>query len=231
MNNFFQDILFDQEIRTGAADVQTVLLVLALAFCLGHIVSWIYMGTHSGLSYSQTFTASLTLIPVLVALVMMLMSGNIYVAFGLMAVFAIVRFRNVLKDTRDTSFILWSIITGMAVGTMKFGIAISGCLFIALVAIYLRLSSLGARQRYDVVLSLHLAGDASAVTSIQPVLKRHSSRIQLASQRSLAENMLDLSYRLLLRDPARSNELLDELESTSGVAHVSLYHREDESEM
>jgi hypothetical protein len=34
-----------------------------------------------------------------------------------------------------------------------------------------------------------------------------------------------------MRDPARSQELLADLEATEGIAHVSLYHREDESEM
>jgi hypothetical protein len=82
-----------------------------------------------------------------------------------------------------------------------------------------------------VVISLHLAGDNSSVSMLQPVLTRHSSRVQLASQRSLTEDMLDLSYRLLLRNPARSGELLKELEQTDGVAHVSMFHREDESEM
>jgi hypothetical protein len=229
--NSFQDLIFRNEVGTGAIAVETVLMSLLLSFCLGHIVAWVYMWTHSGLSYSQTFTASLVVVSVLVSMVMVMMAGNLFIAFGLMAVFAIVRFRNVLKDTRDTTFILWAIIQGMAVGTQKYGVAIIGCLLIALIILYLRVTTFGARQRFDVVLSLHLAGDAAAVTRLQPLLKRHSSRIQLASQRSLTEDMMDLSYRLLLRDPGRSAELLEELEATDGVAHVSLYHREDESEM
>jgi hypothetical protein len=42
---------------------------------------------------------------------------------------------------------------------------------------------------------------------------------------------MDLSYRLLLRDPSRSRELLSELETTEGVARVSLFHRSDEAEV
>jgi len=71
----------------------------------------------------------------------------------------------------------------------------------------------------------------SPLEALQPVLKRHSFKVQLASQRNLTDEMLDLSYRLLLRNPLRSSDLLEELEATQGVAHVSLYHREDESEM
>jgi hypothetical protein len=229
--NALEELLNQATSGTGIVDGATIFSILLLAFCLGHIIAWTYMWTHTGLSYSQTFTASLIVISVLVSMVMLLMIGNLLIAFGLMAVFAIVRFRNVLKDTRDTVFILWSIIQGMAVGTQKVPLAIFGCLFIAAVVVYLKITSIGARQRYDVVLSLHLAGDASSVGRLQPILKRHSSKVQLASQRSLTEDMLDLSYRLLLRNPARSGELLEDLEATDGVAHVSLYHREDESEM
>jgi hypothetical protein len=62
--------------------------------------------------------------PVLVSLMMMLMSGSVFIAFGLLAVFAVVRFRNVLKDTRDASFVLWAIVEGMAVGTRQESIAL-----------------------------------------------------------------------------------------------------------
>jgi hypothetical protein len=40
-----------------------------------------------------------------------------------------------------------------------------------------------------------------------------------------------MSYRLLLRDPGRSHELLGELQRIEGISQVSLYHRADESEM
>ena len=37
--------------------------------------------------------------------------------------------------------------------------------------------------------------------------------------------------RLLLRDPARSRELLSELQAATGVTRVSLFHRSDEAEV
>jgi hypothetical protein len=228
---FLDQLLFVQDAASGSVTMSTIVVTLGLAFCLAHIIAWVYMWTHHGMSYSQSYTASLVVMTVLVSFVMLLMSGNVYIAFGLMAVFALVRFRNVLKDTRDATFVLWAIITGMSVGTQKHGIAIVGTFFVAAVVLYLRVTSLGARQRFDVVLSLHMAGDASNVAMLNPILKRHSFKVQLASQRNLTEELLDLSYRLLLRNPAKSSDLLAELESTDGVAHVSLYHREDESEM
>lgn len=210
---------------------ETALLVMLVAFCIGHLIAWTYMWTHTGLSYSQMFTSSLLVQPVIVSVVMLLMAGNILVAIGVLSIFAMIRFRNVLKDTRDTTYILWGIVEGVAVGNQRFGIAVLGAIIIALIFIYLRVTSFGGRHRYDVILSLEWAGSDNYATTLKPLLRRHTMRSQLASQHDLDANKLDLSYRLLLRDPSRSRELLSELEKTEGVARASLFHRSDEAEV
>ena len=227
--NPFWDILTQTEV--GGVSPETMLLILCLSFCIGHIIAWSYMLTHSGLSYSQMFTASLVVLPVLVSMVMMLMFNNIVVAMGLFAVIAVVRFRNVLKDTRDTSFVLWTITEGLACGTQKFAMAIVGALAISAIFFYMRFTSFGGRHRYDVVLSLQYSGGPENIDGLKRVLKRHVVRAHLASQRDSDGQNVDLSYRLLLRDPSRSRELIRELEWTPGIGRVSLYHREDESEI
>ena len=230
--NSLPDILLHGDIGATAMGWETVLLVALLAFCVGHVIGWVYMWSHTGLSYSRMFVASLVVIPVLVSLVMMLMSGNIFVAFGLLAVFAVVRFRNVLKDTRDTVFILWGIVMGLGIGTLRFSTTLIGCLLVGLIFLYLRVTAFGSRHRYDVVLSLHWTGQGRAADAVKQVLRRYSVRASLASERSAPDAGMDLSYRLLLRDPIRSRELVEELEATEGVAYVSLAQREeDESEI
>jgi hypothetical protein len=229
MNEWF-DILLHGDFGASTVSPETVALALLLAFAIGHVIGWVYMATHVGLSYSQVFVASLVVIPAIVALVMALMAGDIVVAFGLLAVFAVVRFRNVLKDTRDTTFILWAIVEGMAMGTLRFSTAILGAACVSLIFLYLRLTSFGMRHRYDVVLSLQLAR-AEVAPQLREILRRHSMRVQLAGQRELPGALQDLSYRLLLRDPARSQELVHELEAAAGVSQVSLYQRPDESEV
>jgi hypothetical protein len=228
----FLDNLIGNDLAGGAVGgLQTALLVLLLAFVIGHIVSWVYMWTHSGMSYSQMFTASLLVMPVLVALVMVLMASNVLIALGLLAVFSMIRFRNVLKDTRDTTFVLWAIAEGVACGTLRFGIAVAAAVTLSLVFVYLRFTSFGGRHRYDVILSVEWAGAGDSMRSLKPILRRHSLRANLASQHDLDAEKMDLSYRLLLRDPSRSRELLTELEKTEGVARVSLFHRSDEAEV
>ena len=44
--------------------LETALLVLLLSFALGHVIAWVYVWTHTGLSSAQSFTASLVIMPV-----------------------------------------------------------------------------------------------------------------------------------------------------------------------
>src|SRR4051794_13994654 len=208
------DNLIGNELAGGAVGgVQTALLVLLMAFVVGHVVSWVYMWTHSGMSYSQMFASSLLVMPVLVALVMVLMASNVLIALGLLAVFSMIRFRNVLKDTRDTTFVLWAISEGVACGTLRFGIAVTACVTLALIMVSLRVTSFGGRHRYDVILSVEWAGNGDSMGTLKPILRRHSLRANLASQHDLEADKVDISYRLLLRDPTRSRELLSELQA------------------
>ena len=209
-----------------------LIVALLLAFACGHAIAWTYMFTHSGLSYSRSYTNTLILIPVIVALVMMILANNLVLAFGLMAIFAMVRFRSILRDTLDTAYVLAVIVIGLACGTAKFTSAIIGCLATLLIMFYFWTTAFGTRHRYDLIVNIQWTRPATELPDLRQLLQRHSRAIQCASQRSNEGYPgVDLSYRLFLRDPARSQELLEELKALQGVARVSSLHAGDESEL
>lgn len=209
-----------------------MLLGLLIAFGCGQIISWVYMATHSGLSYSRSFVNALIIMPTLVTLVMGVLSNNLITAFGMMAVFAIVRFRNILRDTLDTSYILSVLVIGMACGTQKFATAIVGCALVSIVLMFLWYTSFGTRHRYDVIVNLHWARSMKDIEDLRRILTRHSWKTHLASQRSHeGYEGTDLSYRLLLRDSNRIEDLLSELRQITGVSRVTSMLAEDESEI
>jgi hypothetical protein len=223
---------FTYDVSLQPTNVPMLALGLVLAFLTGQIIAWIYMWTHSGLSYSRTFVNSLVVIPMVVALVMNVLSNNLVTAFGLMAVFAIVRFRNILRDTLDTTYLLAVIVLGMACGTMKFATATLGVVVIGFVLYYLHLTGFGRRLRYDLIVNLHWARPLSELPDLRACFDRHTIRPMLASQRA-HEGYLgtDLSYRLRMRDPDRLEELLSELREIPGVSRVTGMKAEEESEI
>jgi len=209
-----------------------VLLGLLLSFGCGQVIAWTYMATHSGLSYSRSYVNALVLIPILVAMVMMVLSNNLVTAFGLMALFAIVRFRNILRDTLDTCFILAGITLGMACGTGRYSTAIAGLMVICGILLYLSYTSFGSRHRYDMILNFHWERSVEEMKDLLQLLKSYSFRTVCASQRSHDEGMgIDLSYRLLLRDPDRMDELVRKIREYDGASRVTGLSADTESEL
>jgi hypothetical protein len=224
--------LLSGDIGMAPPNWPAAVLGLMLAFAGGQVIAWVYMLTHSGLSYSRSFVNALILMPVIVSLVMMVLSNNLVTAFGMMAVFAIVRFRNILRDTLDTSYVLIVIVLGMAAGTQKFASAVLGTAIVSVAMLYLWYTSFGSRHRYDLIVNLHWARSGKELEDLRRVLDRHSWKAHLASQRSHeGYEGTDLSYRLLLRDSNRVEDLLTELRQITGVSRVTSMLAEDESEL
>src|SRR5438034_4430421 len=130
------DDFFRGDFAAVPTNVPAMVLGLLLAFAGGHVMAWVYMFTHSGLSYSRSFVNSLIVMPIVVAMVMTVLSNNLVTAFGLMAVFAIVRFRNILRDTLDTTYILCVIVIGRAAGATTYTTATFGSLRLATIHSY-----------------------------------------------------------------------------------------------
>lgn len=225
------DWLISGEHAAVPLDLHAMVLGLLLAFLAGQVLAWIYMLTHTGLSYSRSFVNSLIVIPVIVALVMMVLSNNLVTAFGLMAVFAIVRFRNILRDTMDTTYVLSVIVIGMACGTQKYTSAVVGCLLTSTILLYLWFTAFGSRHRYDLIVNLRWSRPLVEMTELDRLFNRHTLKVHCASQRTETDRQSsDLSYRLLLRDPSRANDFLSELRSLNGVSNIMSMKAEDESE-
>ena len=226
------DWLFRGDYALVPINLPSLILGLLLALLCGQTLAWVYMLTHSGLSYSRSFVNSLVVMPILVSLVMQVLNNNLVTAFGLMAVFAIVRFRNILRDTLDTNYVLSVIVLGMASGTQKFTTALVGLAVVVLVLLTLWYTAFGSRHRYDLLLNLHWARPMTELVDLNRLLDRHSFRSLCASQRSNeGYDGTDLSYRLLLRDSQRVDDLIREVRELSGVSRVTSLKAEDESEL
>jgi hypothetical protein len=209
----------------------TVLLSLLTAFVLGQGVAWVYIWTHNGLSYSRTFTQSLVLMSMVVTVVMSVVGNSIVTAFGLLGALALIRFRNVLKDTRDTVFVFISLVVGMAVGTQRYMIAVVPTTALVLAVLYLEKIAFGSTGRYDGYLTLRMGLGTGGGDSGR--LLRRFCRVvkQISSRQSADEDIAEYIYQIGLRDRQRGQELIEELRRVPGVAHASLLLRHELSEV
>src|SRR5678815_298743 len=71
------DLFFRGDYGAAPTNYPTLVIALLLAFACGHAIAWVYMITHSGLSYSRSYVNTLILMPVIVAMVMMILANNL----------------------------------------------------------------------------------------------------------------------------------------------------------
>jgi len=196
---------------------------LMLAVFLGQTTAWVYQRTHHGLSYSRGFTQSLVILAFVSSLLVHVIGDSLITAFGLLGALAIVRFRNVLKDTRDTTYVLAVLILGMATGTKRFGVALIGAFVLLSLLIYLHLMSFGTKTRFDGHLTYNLEDDEEGATraGVEAILDAFCGRVHQESRHELGDT-LEVVNAVRLRDPGRSSELVRLLRGTPGVVSAQL---------
>jgi uncharacterized membrane protein YhiD involved in acid resistance len=207
---------------------EAILLSLLLAFVLGQALAWVYYFTHSGLSYSRSFVQSLILITVVVAMVMAVIGTSIITAVGLMGALAIIRFRNIIKDTRDVAFIFCSLVVGMAAGSQRYAVAIVGTIVLSLIVIYLHVSDFGTHESHNGFLRFTFRGRIGPDNPIPAILGRFCRSFTLISAQDsgFGASEVEYAYQLMIRSATKSQQMLSELQNIDGLENINLTMQE-----
>ena len=118
-----QDGLTSSTFQSPAAKLPSSLqLALTTTLCLVATlllmlpVTWVYMSARRTKRHNQSVVETLIMLPIVVASIILIVRNSLALAFSLAGVVAAVRFRNTLRDTRDTVFIFLAIGIGFAAG-------------------------------------------------------------------------------------------------------------------
>lgn len=211
-----------QPLPVGAIDV-LVRLVLSMLF--GGLVILIYRATRPADEVAPSFTVTLVLLCILIALVTQVIGDNVARAFSLVGALSIVRFRTVVRDTQDTAYVIFAVAVGMSVGAGHPVLALSGSAVVAVAALLMRRGAVaslpGRHETYILRVRVGLGHDPAALlasTFETYLVARHLVSIETAKQ-GMA---LELSYRAALRNEAAAGELVKALNRLEGVQGISL---------
>ena len=211
-----------------AYTVEQLLLSLLVALITGQLTGWFYRWTHRGVSYSRTFTHALIIIAMVAALSMSLVARNVVAAFGLLGGLAIIRFRTVLRDARDTAYVLLALVCGMAAGFGYYSAAVLGALAINVVAFYLERTGFGAWQTVDSLLRFRIASETLGGAGLEVLLRRYCRKYAVMSVDELPASGSDgaaacqCTYKVRLRDPERAPDLVAALKQDCQTEAVQL---------
>lgn len=227
MDRIWQILEGNSYLATGFSP-RNVLLSLLLAFLLGQMLAWVYYITHTGLSYSKSFVQSLIMITVVVSLVMSTIQNSFVTAVGLMGALSIIRFRNIIKDTRDIAFIFCSLVIGMATGSQRFAIAIIGAVILSLIALYLRFTNFGTHRPHNGFLRFSIPLHIGPDHPIHSILKQFCRSFTLISAQDSGYGDPDVEYafQLMVKNASRNEKMLAELKQIDGLINISLTMQE-----
>ena len=199
-----------------------ILINLVLSFILGVLISLIYKKTHKGLSYSQSFMVTNIFVAVIVCMVIMIIGNSLARAFALVGALSIIRFRTVVKDTKDTAYIFWSLASGMAAGTGSYFLAIAGSIIISGIALILFYTNFGSIIKSEFIVQFRINSNDSNITSqynklISDFTKSHTL---LSSESSGDGQTIKVSFDVIMKEEMKQNELISKISKIDGVSEV-----------
>ena len=129
--------LLDELVRAaGGSDIAHPPLHIAARLAAALVVGWVlgavYKRTHTGDKFVSAIPHAQMLLAVGGALIWLVVGDNLVRAFGLAGTIGLIRYRTRIRDPKDTTVLLFSMILGMACGLGQYAIAGIGSAFVVI---------------------------------------------------------------------------------------------------
>lgn len=208
-------------------------LRVAVAVVYGAIVAWIHHRTSKSGDSGTSLQATLVLLAGLIAMVTQVIGDNVARAFSLVGALSIVRFRTVVRDTRDTAFVIFAVIVGMAAGSQAYWLGAAGMGIVggAAFAMANRKASAEPAATEEFVLRIRATLALDVEPAIAEIVKPHCSARKLTSVATSKQGgTLDYNYLVIPAVSASPEELVKKLNRIDGVQEVRWIRRGQEAE-
>ena len=220
MDNTINSFL-NKEILTHIYMPSEIIVNLLISFVLGLVISFVYKKTHRGLSYSQSFVVTNIFIAVIVCMVIMIIGNNLARAFALVGALSIIRFRTVVKDTKDTAYIFWSLAVGMAAGTGSYFLALAGTVIITFIAIILYVTNYGSIYKSEFILQFRSTNGNDKKDEYNKIISEYTKSSKLLNVESSGDNKsLKLSFDVVMKEDKSYDQFVTDLSNIQDLTEV-----------
>ncbi|MCP4569260.1 MAG: DUF4956 domain-containing protein [FCB group bacterium] len=211
---------------TTAADI---VVNLFTALLCGLFISWLYRHTYRGPGFSVSFVNSIVLLAMITSIVIMVIGNSLARAFGLVGAMSIIRFRTAIKETRDIVYVFFGLAVGLAAGVGYHKLAILGTTFIGLILYLLSKYEVAGTARKEYLLQFFYSTNGNEAPSYLPILKKHCRRQKVINVKSMeADDTLELSFYVRLKDEKKSSRFMRDLNQAPGVGNINLFFDEEQ---
>ena len=212
---------------TGQLDPQTIVLRMIVATIIAFFIHLSYMISHEGSIYSKKFNVSLMALTVITTAVMIVIGNNIALSLGMVGALSIVRFRTAIKDSRDTIYIFWTIVTGICCGAGDFLIAGIGCTFTFLILLIFGRIKNDNRMLF-IIRTARVNEQRIEALMFQYFTRKANLRVKNTTENSV-EFIYEISKRVLDRSgKGKEKSIIDAIYEIGNIEYCNIVMQNDE---
>lgn len=222
LNTLFQGVFGTNNI--SAANVPAFLACLAVALLIGGFLSFVYSYKSRA---SKSFLITLILLPAIVAVVILMVNGNIGAGIAVAGAFSLVRFRSVPGNAKDIASIFLAMGAGLICGMGYLGFAVLFTLILGIVMIILNSMDLGNNNTLDKTLRIAIPEDLNFNEVFEDILNKYTKKYELVTVKTAnMGSIYKLNYNITLQSAGMEKELIDELRVRNGNLEISIVRQE-----
>lgn len=211
--------------KNGEISFWVLILRLVLSFALGALVAGIYRWTHRRDEVpAASFLTTLVLMTIVIAMSTQVIGDNVARAFSLVGALSIVRFRTVVQDTRDTVYVIFAVVVGMAAGAGHIAVALVGITITGLASFVMRPQIFAWHVPSNaLLLSLRIGLGRDPNMLFPSVFEQYLDTFDLCATSTAKQgNALDVAYNIQLRQGISQTAFVSALSLVEGVQSVEL---------
>lgn len=217
------NFLTTSAIDTSTISLATVALTIIFSMVAGFIISFTYMKTADKGQYTQNFSLTLILLPMIIALIILLIGSNVARAFSLAGAFSIVRFRSAPGNPKDITYVFFSMASGLACGVGYFGYALLFTVILCLIMIVLGYIDFGKRKTTEKILKISIPENLNFEGVFDEILERYTENYTLSKVKTINMGSLyELDYAICMKNETEQKKFIDELRCKNGNLNITL---------
>jgi len=204
-----------------------VVLAMCLSLALNLVIGTTYKLTYRGTRYSQDYVQTLVIMGMVTTILIMVVSGNLGIAFGMFAAFSVIRFRRNLGQARDLGFVLFAMATGMVVGARFYAMAVLTTIIVATTIAILTKRNAFAARRAAHQMRVRVTNDINYDEAFVPVFEEFTDWVELNTVEIVQAGMMtELRYGVRLKRGVRLHEFVERLQMANGNNRIIVTSRE-----
>ena len=192
---------------------------------IGFFLSLIYMFKSR---YTKSFVITLAMLPAIVAVVIMMVNGNVGAGVAVAGAFSLVRFRSVPGSAKEIGTIFLAMGAGLicGMGYLLYAIIFAGIL--GLVMLLLNLINLGKNKNCkDKTLRITIPEEINYEEAFTDIFQQYTGSFDLISVKTTnMGSLFKLNYHISLKDLSKEKEFIDALRCRNGNLEIAIARQE-----